>query len=91
MLFAVGLGAGAIPLAAAINWILKDGLGQLGGVLYGMFFASKFDSDPKRQRFLATIALQVRFFTKSQKSKAKKERTQTQTQIHINNVGIDLC
>lgn len=33
LLYAAGLGAGAVPLAAAINWVLKDGLGQLGGVL----------------------------------------------------------
>lgn len=31
MLFAVGLtGSGSIPIAASLNWILKDGLGQLG-------------------------------------------------------------
>jgi hypothetical protein len=34
MLSAVGLGAGALPLAAGVNWVLKDGLGQLGGVLF---------------------------------------------------------
>ena len=34
MLYAVGLGAGSIPLAAALNWVIKDGLGQLGGVLF---------------------------------------------------------
>ncbi len=34
LLAAVGLGAGALPLAAGINWVLKDGLGQLGGVLF---------------------------------------------------------
>lgn len=26
LLYAVGLGAGAIPTAGAINWVLKDGL-----------------------------------------------------------------
>jgi hypothetical protein len=31
LLHAVGLGSGAIPMAAALNWIIKDGLGQLGG------------------------------------------------------------
>jgi hypothetical protein len=50
---------GALPLAAAINWVLKDGLGQLGGVLYGTLFGTKFDHDPKRQRYLALVALQV--------------------------------
>jgi hypothetical protein len=29
LLFAVGLGAGAVPMAAAVNWVLKDGLGQV--------------------------------------------------------------
>ena len=29
LLFAVGAGAGAVPMAAAVNWILKDGLGQV--------------------------------------------------------------
>lgn len=28
------MSAGAAPLAAAINWILKDGLGQLGGMAF---------------------------------------------------------
>eukprot|EP00049_Salpingoeca_infusionum_P004445 m.79420 g.79420 ORF g.79420 m.79420 type:complete len:190 (-) comp12566_c1_seq5:4796-5365(-) len=35
LLYAVGIGQGAVPLAAAINWILKDGVGQFGGLLYG--------------------------------------------------------
>ena len=31
LLHAVGLGQGAIPMAAALNWVIKDGLGQFGG------------------------------------------------------------
>lgn len=31
LLYAIGLGAGSIPLAATLNWIIKDGMGQLGG------------------------------------------------------------
>ena len=34
MLSAIGVGSGSIPLAATLNWILKDGLGQLGGVIF---------------------------------------------------------
>lgn len=30
----MGLGAGSIPMAAALNWVLKDGLGQLGGMAF---------------------------------------------------------
>lgn len=28
------MSAGAAPMAAAINWVLKDGIGQLGGVAF---------------------------------------------------------
>lgn len=59
LLYGVGLGAGAVPVSAAINWILKDGLGQLGGVLYATYMNNSFDSDPKRVRFRAAVALQV--------------------------------
>ena len=47
LLHAVGLGEGAIPMAAALNWIIKDGLGQLGGLLAVAAINTKFDSDPK--------------------------------------------
>ncbi|KAG0266369.1 hypothetical protein BG011_002489 [Mortierella polycephala] len=58
LLFAMGLGAGSVPMAAALNWIIKDGLGQLGGVVYASFVSDKFDSEPKRFRFQATVAMQ---------------------------------
>lgn len=45
-------------MAAALNWIIKDGLGQLGGVVYASFVSDKFDSEPKRFRFQATVAMQ---------------------------------
>ena len=32
--FAIGLGAGSVPMGAALNWVLKDGLGQLGGMTF---------------------------------------------------------
>lgn len=59
LLFAVGLGSGSVPLAGAINWVLKDGLGQLGGVLYASVMGSHFDHDPKRHRFISALALQA--------------------------------
>lgn len=46
-------------MAAAINWVLKDGIGQFGGVLYASLFGTQFDEDPKRQRFIATVTLQA--------------------------------
>ncbi|KAI9289053.1 vitamin B6 photo-protection and homoeostasis-domain-containing protein [Umbelopsis sp. AD052] len=59
MLYAIGLGAGSIPLAASINWILKDGLGQLGGVLYASAISDKFDSEPRWYRFKGTLVMQA--------------------------------
>ena len=62
LLYAIGLGAGAIPLSAAINWVLKDGLGQLGGVLFTSFVNNKFDSDPKRWRIVAAFSLDIAMY-----------------------------
>jgi len=45
-----------------LNWIIKDGLGQLGGVVYAAFISDRFDSEPKRHRFQATVAMQVASF-----------------------------
>lgn len=38
LLTALGMGSGSLPLAASLNWIIKDGFGLLGGVLYTGFF-----------------------------------------------------
>ena len=43
----MGLGAGAIPLAATLNWVLKDGLGQLGGIAFSSLVNTRFDANPK--------------------------------------------
>lgn len=59
LLYAVGLGAGAIPLAATVNWVLRDGLGQLGGVIFSSVAGSRFDADPKRWRMAAALALEA--------------------------------
>lgn len=57
LLFSMGVGAGAIPMAAALNWIIKDGLGQFGGMLCASFINRKFDADPKRWRLMASVLL----------------------------------
>ncbi|KAJ2596725.1 hypothetical protein H4R99_004810 [Coemansia sp. RSA 1722] len=59
MLYAMGLGAGALPLSAALNWVIKDGVGQLGGVFYATVMGQKFDSDPKHLRFWSAVWLQL--------------------------------
>lgn len=43
LLYAIGLGAGSIPTAAAVNWVLKDGLGQFGGVMFARCVHSAHD------------------------------------------------
>jgi hypothetical protein len=57
LLYSVGLGAGAIPTAGAMSWILKDGLGQLGTLLFGKAVASQFDIHSKSWFFLSQILL----------------------------------
>ena len=48
LLSAVGIGAQrALPAAAAINWVLKDGLGRLGRLGVAAAFGQSFDADVK--------------------------------------------
>ncbi|CAI5966062.1 unnamed protein product [Closterium sp. NIES-65] len=54
MLYAVGLGKGAIPAAAAVNWVLKDGLGYAAKVTLSQF-GRHFDVSPKRSRLLSDL------------------------------------
>ena len=46
-------------MAGALNWVMKDGIGQFGGVLFAsqMGKTRTFDSDPKRWRMVSAIAL----------------------------------
>ena len=56
LLFAVGLGQPlAVPAAAAVQWVMKDGLGQLGGMLFASYVNVSFDSDAKRWRMIAAM------------------------------------
>ncbi|XP_057965152.1 protein root UVB sensitive 1, chloroplastic isoform X2 [Malania oleifera] len=52
LLFAVGLGKGAIPTAAAVNWVLKDGIGYLSKILLSKY-GRHFDVNPKGWRLFA--------------------------------------
>mmetsp|Transcript_14306 Transcript_14306/g.24221 ORF Transcript_14306/g.24221 Transcript_14306/m.24221 type:complete len:605 (-) Transcript_14306:83-1897(-) len=56
MLMAIGLGAKrSLPTAAAVNWVLKDGLGRIGKLTVATQFGRKFDSDVKRFRFVSSV------------------------------------
>ena len=44
-----------MPAAAALNWVLKDGLGRLGKLTVSTRFGRTFDSDLKRSRFTSSV------------------------------------
>lgn len=52
LLYAVGLGKGAIPTAAAVNWVLKDGIGYLSKIMLSKY-GRHFDVNPKGWRLFA--------------------------------------
>jgi hypothetical protein len=54
--------ASAGVLAGALNWVLKDGVGQLGGVLFASRQSRAFDAHPKQMRMLAAAALDAASF-----------------------------
>lgn len=55
-MLAVGVGQNvAASGAAAISWVLKDGLGALGNMLLVSRFGTKFDSDTKRNKWKGDI------------------------------------
>ena len=48
MLWAIGVGAKrTLPAAAALNWVIKDGLGRLGKLIYAASRGQTFDSNLK--------------------------------------------
>ncbi|XP_010540714.1 PREDICTED: protein root UVB sensitive 1, chloroplastic [Tarenaya hassleriana] len=54
LLYAVGLGKGTIPTAAAINWVLKDGIGYLSKIMLSKY-GRHFDVHPKGWRLFADL------------------------------------
>lgn len=64
LLFGLGLSAGAssLALSSTLNWVLKDGLGQLGGIALVARLGGRFDACARRYRFLAAVALKIACF-----------------------------
>jgi hypothetical protein len=59
LLQAVGASpAVAVGLAASANWLIKDGIGLLGGVLFAGAMGTRFDAAPRRYRLLAALLVQ---------------------------------
>lgn len=46
-------------MAAGLNWIIKDGLGQLGGVMAAAYLGDQLDKEPKRLRYQSSVLLQL--------------------------------
>ncbi|XP_016502003.2 protein root UVB sensitive 4 [Nicotiana tabacum] len=56
MLRAIGIGnSRSFQSAAALNWVLKDGLGRLSRCIYTASLASSFDTNLKRVRFYTSV------------------------------------
>ncbi|KAJ7973832.1 Protein root UVB sensitive like [Quillaja saponaria] len=56
MFRAIGIGySQSLPSAAALNWVLKDGLGRLSRCIYTASLASAFDTNLKRVRFWTSV------------------------------------
>ncbi|CAA0814338.1 Protein root UVB sensitive 4 [Striga hermonthica] len=56
MFRAIGIGySRSLPSAAALNWVLKDGLGRLSRCIYTASLASAFDTNLKRVRFATSF------------------------------------
>lgn len=62
VLYGLGLTSttgGSLALSATLNWIIKDGLGQIGGIALMAYLGDRFDVQTKRYRFLAALLLKV--------------------------------
>lgn len=55
LLYALGIRSGRIGQAAAISWVLKDGLGRVGKMVWAGSMSKDFDVDPKRWRFRSAL------------------------------------
>ena len=62
LLMAVGVGtASAAPISATLNWIIKDGVGQFGGILFASRISDQssvnIDNNPKRYRMVSSLTM----------------------------------
>ena len=55
----LALGIGSVSTSAALNWIMKDGIGQLGGVLFAGTVGSRFDGSVKHYRWVSSLVLNL--------------------------------
>lgn len=55
----LALGADSLTASAALNWIIKDGIGQLGGVIYAGTTGNQFDENPKFYKWISAFSLNI--------------------------------
>lgn len=55
LLFALGIRSGRIGEAAVISWVLKEGLGRVGKMVWAGSMGKDFDVDPKRWRYRSAL------------------------------------
>ena len=53
------LGVESLTASAALNWVIKDGLGQLGGIFYAGKTGNRFDADSKYQKWISAISINI--------------------------------
>jgi hypothetical protein len=48
--------------SAAYNWVLKDLVGQFGGIIFAAKYGQNFDEDIKKWRFMSTLSLNISIY-----------------------------
>lgn len=48
--------------AAALTWVMKDGLGQVGCIMFAGRYGANFDEDIKKWRFMSILALNLAIY-----------------------------
>ena len=61
LLKAAGVGEDAAsPMAAALTWILRDGMGMFGSLVFSYFAGANFDVNVKEWRLFADLSIHIR-------------------------------
>ncbi|CAG9315107.1 unnamed protein product [Blepharisma stoltei] len=55
----ITLGTNSITASAALNWIIKDGLGLLGGVIYAGRIGNRFDENSKYYKWISAVSVNL--------------------------------
>lgn len=59
LLLAVGVGRqSAAPIAAALQWVIRDGMGRMGRLVFGQV-GPGFDAETKQYRLMASVVLNL--------------------------------